>query len=280
MLSLFQPLPLRRRPRRKLAAGPDFLAKNSAAKGVVTTTSGLEYFVVKSGAATGAHPTAADTATFDYEVKLLNGTTIDSSYERGEPLTGRVGDFVPGFTEALELMRPGDEWIVWVPPQLGYGAKDLVRSLATACCASGSPCTALRQPADPVPPPLSAGVLLFRERGGDTQVLLIKPGGPFWRNKDAGAWMIPKGAIEKGETAAEAALREFEEETGTRLTSVPFPLKKIRQAGGKWVEAFALEGDLDAAENHIERVRGRMAAPERSQCALPRSCRSEVDDVH
>jgi predicted NUDIX family NTP pyrophosphohydrolase len=98
-----------------------------------------------------------------------------------------------------------------------------------------------------VPPPLSAGILLFRERGDDTQVLLIKPGGPFWRNKDAGAWMIPKGAIEKGETAAEAALREFEEETGTRLTLVPFPLKKIRQAGGKWVEAFALEGDLDAA---------------------------------
>lgn len=98
-----------------------------------------------------------------------------------------------------------------------------------------------------MPPPLSAGVLLFRERGGDTEVLLIKPGGPFWRNKDAGSWMIPKGAVEKGETAAEAALREFEEETGTRLTSVPFHLKKIRQAGGKWVEAFALEGDLDAA---------------------------------
>ena len=98
-----------------------------------------------------------------------------------------------------------------------------------------------------MPPPLSAGILLFRERGGGTQVLLIKPGGPFWRNKDAGAWMIPKGAIEKGETAAEAALREFEEETGTRLTTVPFPLSKIRQAGGKWVEAFALEGDLDPA---------------------------------
>ena len=98
-----------------------------------------------------------------------------------------------------------------------------------------------------MPAPLSAGVLLFRERGAETQVLLIKPGGPFWRNKDAGAWLIPKGAVEKGESSAEAALREFEEETGTRLTSVPFPLKKIRQAGGKWVEAFALEGDLDAA---------------------------------
>ena len=105
-------------------AGPDFLAKNGAAKGVATTASGLEYFVVKSGLKTGPHPTAQDTATFDYEVKLLNGQVIDSSYERHEPLTGTVGAFVPGFTEALELMRPGDEWIVWVPPQLGYGAED------------------------------------------------------------------------------------------------------------------------------------------------------------
>jgi len=98
-----------------------------------------------------------------------------------------------------------------------------------------------------MPPPRSAGVLLFRQRGGATEVLLIKPGGPFWRNKDVGAWMIPKGAVEPGEVAAEAALREFEEETGTRLTLAPFPLKKIRQSGGKTVEAFALEGDLDPA---------------------------------
>jgi predicted NUDIX family NTP pyrophosphohydrolase len=96
-----------------------------------------------------------------------------------------------------------------------------------------------------MPPPLSAGILLFRQRDGATEVLLIKPGGPFWRNKDAGAWMIPKGRVEPGEAPAEAALREFEEETGTRLTKVPFPLAKVRQAGGKWVEAFALEGDLD-----------------------------------
>ncbi len=96
-----------------------------------------------------------------------------------------------------------------------------------------------------MPPPRSAGILLFRKRAGMTEVLLIKPGGPFWRNRDAGAWMIPKGAVEPGETAAEAALREFEEETGTRLLAVPFRLAKIRQAGGKHVEAFALEGDLD-----------------------------------
>ena len=98
-----------------------------------------------------------------------------------------------------------------------------------------------------MPPPRSAGVLLFRQREGLTEVLLIKPGGPFWRNRHAGAWMIPKGMVEPGEAAAEAALREFEEETGTRLASVPFPLTTVRQAGGKLVEAFALEGDLDPA---------------------------------
>ena len=95
--------------------------------------------------------------------------------------------------------------------------------------------------------PVSAGILLFRERGGEIEVLLIKPGGPFWRNKDVGTWMIPKGAIEPGEVAEEAALREFHEEIGTRLEAVPFPLAKIRQSGGKYVEAFALEGDLDAS---------------------------------
>ena len=97
---------------------------------------------------------------------------------------------------------------------------------------------------------LSAGILLFRRDGDDLLVLLIKPGGPFWRNKDVGAWMIPKGAIEHGEAPAEAALREFEEETGTRLTSIPIPLAKVRQAGGKWVEAFAIEGNLDVRSIH------------------------------
>jgi predicted NUDIX family NTP pyrophosphohydrolase len=106
-----------------------------------------------------------------------------------------------------------------------------------------------------MPPPRSAGVLLFRQRGGRTEVLLIKPGGPFWRNKDVGAWMIPKGVIEPGEAPAEAALREFEEETGTKLDSVPVPLATIRQSGGKIVDGFAIEGELDPAtvrSNEIE----------------------------
>jgi predicted NUDIX family NTP pyrophosphohydrolase len=98
-----------------------------------------------------------------------------------------------------------------------------------------------------MPPQHSAGILLFRQRSNAVEVLLIKPGGPFWRNKDAGAWMIPKGMVEAGEAPAEAALREFAEETGTRLSAIPFALATVRQAGGKIVEAFAIEGDLDAS---------------------------------
>ena len=112
-----------------------------------------------------------------------------------------------------------------------------------------------------MPLPVSAGILLFRRREA-VEVLLVKPGGPFWRGKDAGAWMIPKGMIEPGETPAEAALREFAEETGTALTSTPWPLCRVRQAGGKVVEAFAVEGDLDPAA--IRSIEFEMEWPPRS----------------
>jgi predicted NUDIX family NTP pyrophosphohydrolase len=92
----------------------------------------------------------------------------------------------------------------------------------------------------------SAGILLYRRRAGAVEVLLIHPGGPYWRNKDAGAWMIPKGGVEEGEEPLAAALREFEEELGTRAQGTPRLLCRVRQKGGKLVEAYALEGDLDA----------------------------------
>ena len=97
----------------------------------------------------------------------------------------------------------------------------------------------------PVPRQLSAGILLFRRTEGEVQVLLTHPGGPFWRSKDIGAWMIPKGAIEEGETAAQAAVREYEEELGAPLTAIPFHLCTIRQKAGKIVEVFAAEGDFE-----------------------------------
>ena len=95
-------------------------------------------------------------------------------------------------------------------------------------------------------PLLSAGILLYRKRAGALEVLLVHPGGPFWRNRDEGAWMIPKGLVEPGEDPADAAMREFEEEVGSRPAGEPRPLCRVRQSGGKWVEAFALEGDLNA----------------------------------
>jgi predicted NUDIX family NTP pyrophosphohydrolase len=94
--------------------------------------------------------------------------------------------------------------------------------------------------------PQSAGILLYRRGPSGLEVLLVHPGGPFWRSKDEGAWMIPKGLVEAGEEPLACALREFEEELGSRPSGEPRPLCRIRQKGGKWVEAFALEGDLDA----------------------------------
>jgi predicted NUDIX family NTP pyrophosphohydrolase len=92
----------------------------------------------------------------------------------------------------------------------------------------------------------SAGLLLYRRGDRGLEVLLVHPGGPFWRVKDLGAWSLAKGEIDPGEEPAACALREFEEETGTRLEGVPVPLGEVRQAGGKTVIGFALEGDLDA----------------------------------
>lgn len=74
----------------------------------------------------------------------------------------------------------------------------------------------------------------------------MHPGGPFWRGRDQAAWQIPKALVGEGESVVAAARREFHEELGIPLAADPLPLARIRQAGGKWVEAFALEQDLDA----------------------------------
>jgi predicted NUDIX family NTP pyrophosphohydrolase len=91
----------------------------------------------------------------------------------------------------------------------------------------------------------SAGVLMYRRVGSKLEVLLVHPGGPYWRRKDHGSWSIPKGEMNADEDAGVAALREFMEETGVVLTGPLEPLGEIRQRGGKRVLAFAVEGDLD-----------------------------------
>jgi predicted NUDIX family NTP pyrophosphohydrolase len=96
-------------------------------------------------------------------------------------------------------------------------------------------------------PKQSAGILLYRREPTGIAVLLVHPGGPFWAKKDLGAWSIPKGEYGGSEDPLAVAVREFEEETGLRLEGEFRALGEIRQAGGKRVLAWALEGDIDPA---------------------------------
>ena len=91
----------------------------------------------------------------------------------------------------------------------------------------------------------SAGILPFRRNARHIEVLLAHPGGPFWRNRDDGAWSIVKGEYLDGESPEDAAHREFTEETGWTAESELLPLGEIRQAGGKHVIAFAMQADFD-----------------------------------
>lgn len=94
----------------------------------------------------------------------------------------------------------------------------------------------------------SAGVLLYRRREATLEVFLVHPGGPFWAARDLGAWTIPKGGPDEGEALLATAIREFSEETGFVAHGHFQELGSIRQAGGKTVYAWALEGDCNPAE--------------------------------
>jgi predicted NUDIX family NTP pyrophosphohydrolase len=122
----------------------------------------------------------------------------------------------------------------------------------------------------------SAGLLLYRRRpSGRLEVFLAHPGGPFWHNRDAGAWTIPKGLAEVGEDTLAAACREFEEETGVRPAGPFLPLGSIRQKAGKVVHAWAWEGDADPGrvtsntmQTEWPRGSGRLLTfPEVDRCA-------------
>lgn len=111
---------------------------------------------------------------------------------------------------------------------------------------------------------LSAGLLMYRERAGTLEVLLVHPGGPLWRNRDAGVWSMPKGEVEPGEDPLAAACREFAEETGLQPGGPFLDLGEIKQKGGKVVRAWAFAGDCDPAA--IKSNMFTMEWPPRSGC--------------
>ena len=91
----------------------------------------------------------------------------------------------------------------------------------------------------------SAGILLYKKTDG-LQFFLVHPGGPFWKNKDVGSWSVPKGEFTDEENPLDAAIREFEEETGTRLQGAFTPLNSVKLKSGKTVHCWAIEGDINA----------------------------------
>ena len=103
------------------AAGEEFLAANKAKDGVKTLPSGLQYSVVTEGE--GNTPKATDTVTVNYKGTLIDGTVFDSSYDRGEPVSFPVNEVIPGWTEALQLMKPGAKWQLFIPAELAYGTE-------------------------------------------------------------------------------------------------------------------------------------------------------------
>jgi FKBP-type peptidyl-prolyl cis-trans isomerase FklB len=104
------------------AASKDFLAKNAHEKGVITTASGLQYKVIEPGDSKAPAVMPSDEVSVQYRGTLLDGTEFDSTYARGVPMNFKVNGVIPGWQEALALMKPGAKWLVFVPPELAYGA--------------------------------------------------------------------------------------------------------------------------------------------------------------
>lgn len=101
------------------AAGDEFLAKNSTREEVITLPSGLQYEVIEEG--NGAQPTASDQVEVHYTGRLIDGTVFDSSVDRGVPATFGVTQVIPGWVEALQLMKAGSKWRLYIPSSLAYG---------------------------------------------------------------------------------------------------------------------------------------------------------------
>jgi predicted NUDIX family NTP pyrophosphohydrolase len=124
-------------------------------------------------------------------------------------------------------------------------------------------------------PKVSAGILLWRRAERGVEVFLVHPGGPFWRNKDEGAWSIPKGLIDADEDPLVAAKREFTEETGGTASGKTIALGDFKQPGGKIVTAFGVEGDLDLADFRSTSFTMEWPPRSRRQAEFPEADRAE-----
>ena len=103
--------------------GENFLKENATKDGVTTLASGLQYAVVESGDASGTKPSASSSVTTHYTGRLIDGKVFDSSVQRGQPATFPVNGVISGWTEALQLMVPGDKWTLFIPSELAYGER-------------------------------------------------------------------------------------------------------------------------------------------------------------
>lgn len=107
--------------------GADFLAKNKTQAGVVTLKDGLQYKVIQPGS--GISPVATDTVSVDYEGSFINGQVFSSTYQQGQPVTFQVSQVIPGWQEALKMMKPGAEWMLYIPASLAYGEQGVGDSI-------------------------------------------------------------------------------------------------------------------------------------------------------
>ncbi len=128
-------------------------------------------------------------------------------------------------------------------------------------------------------PRISAGLLLYRIKDGIIQVMLAHPGGPFFKNKDEGAWTIPKGEPEPNEDLLVTAQREFQEETGIKPTGPFIPLTPIKQKGGKIVHAWAFKGDCDLHAIKCNTCTIEWPPKSRQQMEIPEIDRVEFFDL-
>jgi FKBP-type peptidyl-prolyl cis-trans isomerase FklB len=111
------------RAKDNLAQSQAFLAENAKKDGVITLDSGLQYKVIQSGE--GRSPQARDSVTVNYRASLIDGTDLDSSYDKGQPSTYQMNRVIRGWREAMALMKEGDKWELYIPPELGYGKRGL-----------------------------------------------------------------------------------------------------------------------------------------------------------